>query len=85
MNAVVTAWHRGDTGQLERLLSEGFDKFPDLYRILTTDRNRRWLPRIEGMLHEKQDYLVIVGALHLVGRDGVVALLERQGYKVVQQ
>ena len=61
------------------------EKFPDLYRTLTTDRNRKWLPRIETMLHEKQDYLIIVGALHLIGKDGVVALLERQGYKVQQQ
>ncbi|MFI4891743.1 MAG: TraB/GumN family protein [Steroidobacterales bacterium] len=85
MNAVVTAWRRGDTAALEALLGEGFDKFPDLYRILTTDRNRKWLPKIEGLLHEKCDYLVIVGALHLVGRDGVVALLEREGYKVLQR
>jgi uncharacterized protein YbaP (TraB family) len=85
MNAVVTAWRHGDTAALERLLSEGFDKFPDLYRILTTDRNRKWLPRIEALLHDRQDYLIIVGALHLVGKDGVVALLERQGYKVLQQ
>jgi uncharacterized protein YbaP (TraB family) len=85
MDEIVKAWQRGDTAVLERLLGEGMEKFPDLYRVLTTDRNRRWLPRIETMLHDKQDYLVIVGALHLVGRDGVVALLERQGYKVVQQ
>jgi uncharacterized protein YbaP (TraB family) len=85
MNAIVAAWHRGDTAMLERLLGEGFDKFPDLYRILTSDRNRKWLPRIEVMLHDRQDYLIIVGALHLVGKDGVVALLEREGYKVQQQ
>ena len=85
MNEIVSAWHRGDTAKLERLLGEGMEKFPDLYRTLTTDRNRKWLPRIETMLHEKQDYLIIVGALHLVGKDGLVALLERQGYKVQQQ
>jgi uncharacterized protein len=85
MNEIVSAWHRGDTAKLERLLGEAVEKFPDLYRTLTTDRNLKWLPRIEGMLHEKQDYLIIVGALHLVGKDGVVALLERQGYKVLQQ
>jgi uncharacterized protein YbaP (TraB family) len=85
MNEIISAWHRGDTVKLERLLGEGMEKFPDLYRTLTTDRNRKWLPRIETMLHERQDYLIIVGALHLVGKDGVVALLERQGYKVQQQ
>jgi uncharacterized protein YbaP (TraB family) len=85
VDAVVTAWRHGDTKTLERLLGEGFDKFPDLYRMLTTDRNRKWMPTIAGLLHEKQDYLVVVGALHLVGQDGVVELLERQGYKVEQR
>ena len=85
MDDIVKAWQRGDTALLERLLGEGMEKFPDLYKVLTTDRNRKWLPRIETMLHDKQDYLIIVGALHLVGRDGVVAMLERQGYKVLQQ
>ena len=85
MDEIVRAWRHGDTVVLARLLGEGMEKFPDLYRVLTTDRNRKWLPRIETMLHDKQDYLVIVGALHLVGKDGVIALLERNGYKVVQQ
>jgi uncharacterized protein YbaP (TraB family) len=85
MDDIVRAWQRGDTALLERLLGEGMEKFPDLYKVLTTDRNRKWLPRVETMLHDKQDYLIIVGALHLVGKDGVVALLERDGYKVLQQ
>lgn len=84
MDGVVAAWRHGDTRALERLLGEGFEKFPDLYRTLTTDRNRKWLPTIVRLLREDQDYLVIVGALHLVGKDGVVDLLERQGYRVVQ-
>ena len=37
------------------------------------------------MLHDTKDYLVIVGALHLVGSDGLVALLDGHGFKVVQQ
>lgn len=85
LTEVVGAWRRGDTKTLERLLGEAFDKFPDLYRVLTTDRNRKWLPTISGLLREKQDYLVVVGALHLIGRDGVVEMLERQGYKVEQR
>ncbi|MGA2364772.1 MAG: TraB/GumN family protein [Steroidobacteraceae bacterium] len=52
--------------------------------MLTTDRNRAWLPVITGLLHEDQDYLVIVGALHLVGKDGIIQLLQQQGFQVVQ-
>jgi uncharacterized protein YbaP (TraB family) len=81
---VVQAWKNGDTAKLERLMRDNTQESPELYRKLTVDRNRKWLPRIEQMLHGDDNYLVIVGALHLIGRDGVVDLLERQGYTPVQ-
>ena len=84
MASIVAAWRHGDTAELARLLSEGFGQFPELYRLLTTDRNRRWLPRIEALLREHHDTLVIVGALHLVGPDGLVALLQAHGFQVTQ-
>jgi uncharacterized protein YbaP (TraB family) len=37
-----------------------------------------------GLLGEQQDYLVVVGALHLVGNDGLVELIKAQGFKVTQ-
>jgi len=81
---LIAAWRRGDTEALSKLLAEGFEEYPDLYRPLTVDRNRRWLPKIEELLQAKEDYLVVVGALHLVGEDSVIELLERKGYKVTQ-
>ena len=83
-DAVVAAWRAGDVSKLEQLLGESFEEYPELLRMLTTDRNRRWLPTITGLLHEQQDYLVIVGALHLVGRDGLVQLLTQAGFEPVQ-
>jgi uncharacterized protein len=81
---LVTAWRTGDTPTLERLLREDAAEFPALHQRLTTDRNRKWLATISDLLRDNQDYLVIVGALHLVGRDGVVELLGRAGYTAVQ-
>ena len=81
---MVRAWQHGDTAELERLMRKESASNPELFRMLTTDRNRKWLPRIVALLHEDQDYLVIVGALHLVGDDGLVELLKRQGFQVVQ-
>ena len=46
-------------------------------------RNRQWLPKIEALLNEDRDYLVVVGALHFVGRDGLLALLKSHGHKAV--
>jgi uncharacterized protein YbaP (TraB family) len=83
-DAVVAAWRSGDVARLERLLSESSEQYPELFRMLTTDRNRRWLPTVTGLLAARQDYLVIVGALHLVGQDGLVNLLRQAGYQVEQ-
>ncbi len=83
-DALVAAWRAGDARALERMMAEEFKDSPGLFRTLTTERNRRWMQTLTGLLGEDQDYLVVVGALHLVGRDGLVELLRRQGYTVVQ-
>jgi uncharacterized protein YbaP (TraB family) len=49
------------------------------------DRNRAWAARLVELLDDDDDYLVVVGALHLVGRDSVVDLLTKRGFAVVQQ
>jgi uncharacterized protein YbaP (TraB family) len=82
---MLTAWRSGDTRKLARLLSEGYDEFPELYRPLTEDRNRVWAGEIADLLDDADDYLVVVGALHLVGRNSVVELLEKRGYRVTQR
>jgi hypothetical protein len=82
---LLRAWRDGDAAALARLLSDEFDEFPDLYRTLTVDRNRAWVGKLAGLLDDRDDYLVVVGALHLVGRDSVVELLEKRGYEVVQE
>jgi uncharacterized protein len=84
LDELLSAWRHGDAKEMAKLLQEGFDEYPDLYRPLTVERNRRWVPQIEELLDDKDDYLVVVGALHLVGTDSVIDLLEHKGYKVKQ-
>jgi uncharacterized protein YbaP (TraB family) len=84
LDLLLSAWRRGDAKGMARLLQEGFDEYPDLYRPLTVERNRKWVPQIEDLLDDKDDYLVVVGALHLVGTDSVIDLLERKGYQLEQ-
>lgn len=52
--------------------------------VLVKDRNTNWLPKIESWLRGKDDILVVVGAGHLVGKDGIVARLRANGYTVDQ-
>jgi uncharacterized protein YbaP (TraB family) len=84
LNQLLAAWRSGDAATLAALLQQNFKEFPDLYRPLTVDRNRRWITRLQEVLTESDDVLVLVGALHLVGKDSVVDLLQRAGYQVKQ-
>jgi uncharacterized protein YbaP (TraB family) len=78
--SVVTAWRNGDSAKLAALLSDEYKSFPALYRMLVSDRNKRWIPQIEKLLHGNQDYFVVVGALHLVGDGGLLELMRKDGF-----
>ena len=84
MDSLIDAWHRGDTAFFEETLLADIQGFPELYEVIVVDRNVRWVETIRELLDDEDDYLVIVGALHLVGPDGVPALLEAQGETVKQ-
>lgn len=84
MDSLVEAWHRGDTQFMEENLLADMQEMPELNQVIVVDRNIAWTNRIEDMLDDGDDYLVIVGALHLVGNSGVPALLQQRGYAVRQ-
>lgn len=79
------AWRTGNEGELDKIIRAEFKGFPEVFERFLLRRNREWLPRIEGLIRGNQSALVIVGAGHLVGRDGLIRMLEAQGYKVEQQ
>ncbi|HWY92853.1 MAG TPA: TraB/GumN family protein [Chthoniobacterales bacterium] len=81
---LVTAWQNGDVRLLDQILNQDQHADPVTHKALFSDRNTKWLPQIEAIAHKNENYLVIVGAGHLVGDDGVVAQLRRNGYTVVQ-
>lgn len=81
LDTLLHAWRTADIDALAELLMEEYASFPSLYRPLVADRNRRWLPQIERLLAEKHDTLVVVGALHLVGDEGLLELLADRGHR----
>jgi uncharacterized protein YbaP (TraB family) len=58
--------------------------YPELYQAVVVDRNTRWVRQIQKLLDDDEDYLIVVGALHLVGPDGVPALLEKNKVPIRQ-
>lgn len=73
------AWRRGDEASLEALMGRSFPEGSQGRRRFLGQRNRAWLPAIEARLRRPDDTLVVVGALHLLGADGLVALLRQRG------
>jgi len=84
LDELYSQWRVGNVEPVEELLIEGFEEFPELFRKMVTDRNRSWLSPVEELIAGDRDAMVVVGALHLVGDGGLVALLREQGYTVEQ-
>ena len=84
IDGTIEAWHHGDVQALERDLLSAIREQPELHAALLVDRNRRWAEAIAGWIGDDRDYLVVVGALHLVGDEGVPALLEEKGIGIHQ-
>ncbi len=84
MDNLILAWRSGDIDYLEQTLLDDLSGYPELYDTIVADRNRLWVDTIDDLLDDREDYLVIVGALHLVGKDGVPRLLEQRGIRITQ-
>ena len=79
------AWRQGDIAKLEALTrGEMLANTPETYRLLNVVRNEAWLPKLRKLLDgsKSEDTLVVVGAMHLLGKDGVVERLRGTGYRV---
>jgi uncharacterized protein YbaP (TraB family) len=83
-DALAEAWRRGDADADTRVFMDGFRDFPSLADRLLTNRNRKWIPKIEGYLRSGKTYFVIAGAAHMGGPNGVLALLRARGCRIEQ-
>lgn len=81
--SLKTAWRAGDEQAMQRLIvQEMMQDYPQVYEDLLVRRNHTWLPHIEAMLENDEIELVLVGALHLIGNEGLLQLLRNKGYQV---
>ncbi|MBL8200741.1 MAG: TraB/GumN family protein [Chromatiales bacterium] len=76
---MIAAWKAGDVRALDADLLGGVREQPEVYRALIVRRNEHFAKAIRELLDGDENYLVVLGALHLVGPDSVLRLLERDG------
>lgn len=79
---VMAAWQNGDQATLINLLKE--EMAPPklqawLEQTLLAERNRNWVKKWPGLPNES---FIVVGALHLYGEQGLLTLLEQQGWRI---
>lgn len=81
---LIDAWKAGDAATVEQLMLNDLEDDPIMYKRLLVDRNRTWLPKLDALLGRSGRAFVVVGAAHLVGPEGVLAMFRAKGYKVEQ-
>jgi uncharacterized protein len=81
---LTAAWKTGDAPAVERIVLADLKSDPQMYQRLLVERNKNWMPKIEALFARRGRALVVVGAAHLVGPDGVLATLRAKGYTVEQ-
>jgi uncharacterized protein YbaP (TraB family) len=81
---MTAAWRRGDVDTIARETKKSYADFPAFADRVVDARNRNWIPEIERYLQSGHTYFVVVGAAHLGGPNGLLALLRARGYQLAQ-
>lgn len=84
---LIDAWITGNIEKMERLLTENEQKttgLNDLYKKILDDRNEKMVEKIVNYLKSDKTYFIVAGAAHMVGKKGIVRLLEKRGIKTKQ-
>lgn len=86
--SLVAAWQAGDARRLEQTVHASFRGDTQAQAVtmekLNDRRNRAMATKVRGYLASGKPHFVVVGALHLVGNSGIIALLQKQGVRVEQ-
>jgi uncharacterized protein YbaP (TraB family) len=87
LDKLLKAWSSGDAKAMESLMTRGVSeekRLSPIYEKLIYERNTGMTVKIKNFLKSKETYFVIIGAGHLVGGEGIIELLKRDGYRVEQ-
>ena len=84
LEKITVAWQIGDIDTLDALTSESLKEFPEIQQKFIFDRNAHWAKELSALLQQSKTHMVVVGAAHLPGKDGLLELLKAQGFKLEQ-
>ncbi len=81
---LVASWRKGDLKAINKNFVSGIRDYPKLYKKVLTKRNRAWLNYLEEIMLTPETEFVLVGAAHMAGKKGLIALLKEKGYTIEQ-
>ena len=82
---LFAAWKAGDAEAIDEIMNRAMrEEAPEVYDVLVKRRNEAWTARIKAALDQPGKKLIAVGAAHLVGSDGVPALLAAEGVEAAR-
>lgn len=84
LRQIKDAWLAGDAERLDSIMNSRSAGSANLVATLVIRRTLSWMPAVLALLAGREDALVVVGAGHIVGSQGIVALLRAKGYTVEQ-
>jgi uncharacterized protein YbaP (TraB family) len=87
LQKMLAAWKNGDAQEIERVAFADLDGQPalaPLKEVLITKRNVAMADKIDAMAAPGKSLFVVIGAGHVIGAQGVAALLAGKGYALRQ-
>ncbi|HQY11905.1 MAG TPA: TraB/GumN family protein, partial [Ferruginibacter sp.] len=80
-DSMVSAYKNQDMAAMERMMNDKDYGMEDKQDMMLDNRNRNWVGQLKTIMH-KDPVFVAVGAGHLPGQAGLIALLRKEGFVV---
>jgi uncharacterized protein YbaP (TraB family) len=84
INKIVECWKSGNEEGLAKLLLKSFSEYPEVQKMIVDDRNVNWVTSIEKYLTSEKNYMIVGGAFHFPGKNGVLSLLKAHNHRLEQ-
>lgn len=78
---MVAFYLEEDAHALYRYAQKNTNEYKDFEHIMLTERNEAWVIKVDKTIQQNQTFIA-VGAGHLAGKNGLIKLLRKEGYKV---
>jgi uncharacterized protein len=79
-----SAWKRGDIAGVREYIARSANLNPGAHVKLLDYRNIKWIPRIKQEFDSGKPTSIVVGSGHMLGPNGLIALLRKSGYQFEQ-